>query len=63
MKAKELVKEMLDDFIEEKKRVVRCILKDKLFEIENAESVVRELERQYEEALDKTVDDIYYGEY
>lgn len=62
MKAKDLEKEMVEDFTEEKKLVVQCILKDKLFELENAESVVRELKRQYEEFLEKTVDDIYYDE-
>lgn len=62
MKAKELVREMKEDFTEEKKHVVKCIMKDKLFELENAESVVKELKRQYEEFLEKTVDDIYYDE-
>lgn len=62
MKAKELVKGMEEIFFQEKKCYVQQIIQEKLFELENAESVVKELKRQYEEFLEKTVDDIYYDE-
>lgn len=60
MKAKELVAEMEEEFDERKELIVKKILEDRLFELQNAKIMVDELQRQYDNLLERTVDDIFY---
>lgn len=62
MKAKELAQEMEGDFNENKEHRVKKILESRLFELQNAKVMVDELQRQYDQLLERTVDDIFYDD-
>lgn len=62
MRIKDLVNDVKAELREEKEEIARDVLKQRLRELEIAEHVMAKLRRQYEELLDKTVEEIVYDQ-
>ena len=60
MKARRLEHEVTLDIDAEKQNCVREILKEKKREIEKTRTILKKLERQYQDLLDTDIDEIYY---
>ena len=58
MKMNEFVKDAKAELIEEKKELAKSVIKERLKEIKIAQKTLVKLEEQYENLLEKDVDDI-----
>lgn len=61
MKARELNCEVCRKISSEKEEKVKKVLEEKRREIEKTEVILNKLQRQYEELLEKDIDEIYYN--
>lgn len=62
MKLKELVEEAQKELEEEKVETAKSVLKERIGEIQEAKKVLAKLEKQYQDMLDKDVQEIADGD-
>ena len=62
MKIKELVNQATKELEEEKKEIAVSEIKQRLIEIQSARVVLNKLEKQYNEFLEKDIDDTLFLE-
>lgn len=61
MKMIDLEKEVVKELKEDKKHLVKEVLKRRIMEIEKAESLLNKLKGKYKELLNKSIDEVVEG--
>lgn len=61
-KIKDFMEEVDEELLEDKMKKIKPVIKEKKKEIELAKRTLEKLEKEYQELLEKKVDELYYEE-